>query len=548
MPINIAGSWEVSVSFYNPFALAQRFVISGADSGNGIYIGTNATPPINVTGNNWVVNMQACDDYDAKEDPTNLRFRWLNSTIERTPTRNENGYLVFELNAEDFVLDGSVDLQLTFKIPGNTSTGTGPAPVAIPETPILVAPPTIVPPTPPQAYIPPQPPTPTNLGVGKVFTKFDVSDKLPKQKIKTTHGIWLDTSGDPTGNLLTFFTSSTEYSSSYRRTVYQKEYDSCEAEPHFTIAYGHADGSGSRDLGGNDFYTPTKAVYGQYRLLCLPPSQRRFTIGSKTINHFYAINVARQRMGDKLDEGNLEINLHHLSGSEFLTGNGNRNAHTGSNVRLGSAGNVLRLIDDWTLDYNVDLASDAEFYQVLTSDKSKFAGDGGNYQYIVSGTLETGVYNRTNPQVYGLSYPSLGIIILDADLLDMSASFLSVTGSDVAGDNAVKLFTSLSGSALYTDASGDYLGFQSRKVKYSYVEQFFVRIKNQEYNFSNNPTFVTGSEGQIIDDFYVKPSVYFSEIGLYNDEKELLAIAKPSIPIYKDFTEEALIEVILSYE
>jgi hypothetical protein len=241
MPINITGNWEVSVSYYNPFALAQRFVIYGADSGNGTYIGTSATQPINVSGQSWGVDMQACDDYDAKDDPFNPRFRWINSTIERTPTRNENGYFVFELRAQDFVFDGSIDLELTFKIPGNVSVGTAPAPVApvIPETPILVAPPTIVPPSPPQAFIPPQPPTPTNLGVGKVFTKFDVSDKLPKQKIKTTHGIWLDANGDPTGNLLTFFTSSAEYSSSYRRTVYQKQYDSCEAEPHFTIAYGH---------------------------------------------------------------------------------------------------------------------------------------------------------------------------------------------------------------------------------------------------------------------------------------------------------------------
>lgn len=546
MPINIAGNWEVSVSFYNPFALPQRFVISGANTGNGTYIGTNATGIVNVTGQNWVVNMQASDDFDAKDDPTNPRFRWINSTIERTPTRTENGYYVFELQAQDFVFDGSYDLGLTFRqlIPVVVPPP-APPPVIVPPSP---PPPTIIPPSPPPVVIPPPVVQAPSLGVGKVFTKLDNSDKLPKQKIKTTHGIWLDSSGDPTGNLLTFFTSSTEYSSSYRRTVYQKEFESCASEPHFTIAYGHADGSGSRDLGGNDFYTPTKAVYGQYRLLCLPPEQKYFTIGSKTIKQFYAINVSQKRMGDKLDEGNLEINLHHLSGSQFLTGNGNRNAHTGSNVRLGSAGNVLRLIDDWNLDYEKDLSSDAEFYQVLNSSKSKFYGDGGSYQYIVSGTLETGVYNKTNPQVFGLSYPSLGIIILDADLLDMSASFLSVTGSDVAGDNSAKLLKSMSGSALYTDASGDYLGFQSRKVKYSYVEQFFIRLKNQEYNFSNNPTFVTGSEGQIIDDFYAKPAVYFTEIGLYNDNKELLAIAKPSVPIYKDFTEEALVEIILSYE
>jgi hypothetical protein len=300
-------------------------------------------------------------------------------------------------------------------------------------------------------------------------------------------------------------------------------------------------------LGGNDFYTPSKAVYGQYRNLCLDTGQRVFKIGNKEIKHFYAINVAQKRMGDQLDAGNIEINLHHLSGSQFLAGNGNRNAHTGSNVRVGTNGNILRLIDDYTLDYNLDLAKDAELYANLGDDRAKFVGECGPYQYIVSGNLETGVYNKTNPQVYGLSYPRLGVVILDADLLDASASFLTVMGSDVAGDNSAKLLLAMSASALYTDVSGDYLGFQSRKIKYSFREQVFVRVKSQEYNFSNNPTFVTGSEGQIIDDFYNNPTTYFTEIGLYNQNKELLAIAKPSNPIYKTFNEEALVGITINY-
>lgn len=546
MPITVSGTWEVSVSFYNPFALPQRFVISGADTGNGTYIGTNATSPINVAGQNWTVNMQACDDYDAKDDPYNPRFRWINSTIERTPTRQENGFFVFELQAQDFVFDGSYDLGLTFKIPGNVSVGTAPPPTPEPP-PVIITPPPVVVAPPPVIVPPPITPAPT-LGVGKVYTRFEDGDKLPKHAILTTEGIWVDQNGNPTGNMLTFHTCSTEYSSSYRKIIHQKECFTCESVPHFSIAYGHADGSGSRDLGGNDFYTPSKAVYGQYRLLCLPPTERYFKIGNRTIQHFYAINVYKDRMGDKLDAGNLEINLHHLSGSQFLTGNGNRNAHTGSNVRLGSAGNILRLIDDYTLDFDRDLSSTAEFYSGLNAEKSKLVGSSGTYQYIVSGTLETGVYNKSNPQVFGLSYPNLGIIILDADLLDASASFLTVTGSDVAGDNADKLLRSMSGSALYTDASGDYLGFQSRKYKYSYVEQYYVRVRNNEYNFSNNPTFVTGSEGEILEDFRTKPVTYISEIGLYNENKELLAIAKPSIPLYKSFTDESLIEILLHYE
>lgn len=558
MPIQIQGNWEVSVSFWNPFALPQRFQITGASAGNGIYIGNGDTVPVNVVGGNWVVNMQASDDYDAR-DTRGDNFRWFNSTIERTATRIENGYYVFDLRAQDFVNDGSYDLGLTFRqlipvVPPPPPPSPTPPPV-ITEPPVVVIPPPPPPsPTPPPivteppvVVIPPPIQPAPKLGVGKVYTLINDEDRIERERLITTHGIWLDQSGNATGNMLAFFTSSLETSGSFRTTVYQKQFDQCASDIHFTIAYGHKDGSGSRDLGGNDFYTPTKAVYGQYRNLCLPATERTFKIGTKEIKHFYAINVAQKRMGDQLDAGNLEINLHHLSGSQFLTGNGNRNAHTGSNVRLGAAGNILRLIDDYTLDYVTDLNRDADFYTVLGNERSKFYSESGPYQYIVSGTLETGVYNKSNPQVYGLSYPRLGIVILDADLLDASASFLTVTGSDVAGDNNAKLLLAMSASALYTDASGDYLGFQSRKIKHTFREQIFVRVKSQEYNFSNNPTFVTGSEGQIIDDFYNNPTTYFTEIGLYNQNKELLAIAKPSNPIYKNFNEEALVGITITY-
>ena len=43
------------------------------------------------------------------------------------------------------------------------------------------------------------------------------------------------------------------------------------------------------------------------------------------------------------------------------------------------------------------------------------------------------------------------------------------------------------------------------------------------------------------------PKSYITTIGLYNDANELLAVAKLSQPITKDFTKEALIKVKLDY-
>ncbi len=57
MPINMQGSWTVSVKSKSA-AFAQRFIISGAASGNGTYPGDVSTPPVAVTGDAWAITIQ----------------------------------------------------------------------------------------------------------------------------------------------------------------------------------------------------------------------------------------------------------------------------------------------------------------------------------------------------------------------------------------------------------------------------------------------------------------------------------------------------------
>src|SRR5262245_12068605 len=57
MAIPMQGSWTVSVKAKNA-DFPQRFIIAGADSGNGTYNGALATPPVLVTGANWRIQIQ----------------------------------------------------------------------------------------------------------------------------------------------------------------------------------------------------------------------------------------------------------------------------------------------------------------------------------------------------------------------------------------------------------------------------------------------------------------------------------------------------------
>jgi hypothetical protein len=76
----------------------------------------------------------------------------------------------------------------------------------------------------------------------------------------------------------------------------------------------------------------------------------------------------------------------------------------------------------------------------------------------------------------------------------------------------------------------------------------FVRSRNAEFNYSTNPSFISGSTGEVIFSYFINnPQVYPTTVGLYNDANELLAVAKLSRPLQKNFTKEALVRVKLDF-
>lgn len=398
--------------------------------------------------------------------------------------------------------------------------------------PPLIYTPEVSNPLPPD-YVVPVGPTPDppiiNVGSGKIFYRFQGDDIIPNQQEIVTRALWSNNEG----NLTIHVTSSAQSVSqkSYYYEITNSGSTGCPEEAQYSVVWGHKEGSGSTDSGAtvqlND--VPSRAVYGQYRLLCLAGTEERFVIDGTATDSIYAININRARMREYLDEGNLELNLAHLSGSQFIAGGGNNNAHTGSNVKLKGGGAILRLVDDSRIN------------------SATFTQAGEVYQ-MVSGSLEDGVYNSSAPHIYGLMYRRLGIIVLDGVKLNLSASFATVSGSEVAGDNAFKLYKSISGSAQYTDASGDRLGFQGRSAEKVKSTHYFCRVKNAESNFSNNPTFSSGSLGDLAHPSFINdPKVYITTVGLYNDRKELIAVAKLSKPLQKRFTNEALIKVKLDF-
>ena len=78
-------------------------------------------------------------------------------------------------------------------------------------------------------------------------------------------------------------------------------------------------------------------------------------------------------------------------------------------------------------------------------------------------------------------------------------------------------------------------------------QYYFVRAKNGEFNYSTNPSFIDANGNLMFTSMIDNPRTYITTVGLYNAQNELLAVAKLSQPIPKDFTKEALIKVKLDY-
>jgi hypothetical protein len=58
---------------------------------------------------------------------------------------------------------------------------------------------------------------------------------------------------------------------------------------------------------------------------------------------------------------------------------------------------------------------------------------------------------------------------------------------------------------------------------------------------------ISGSGDFVYSSLINNPQTYVTTVGMYNDNNELLAVAKMSKPLVKDFTKEALIRVKLDF-
>ena len=167
---------------------------------------------------------------------------------------------------------------------------------------------------------------------------------------------------------------------------------------------------------------------------------------------------------------------------------------------------------------------------------------------IYSGSLTNGFYTSSISVPWGLFYPNNGIILLSGrSLYSFNSVIVDRTPATSSGaipfsSNADILYMSISGSL---SIDSDLYSFKGTSFERIESQIIFVRIKSSDFNYTNNPSYVTGSNSLIKNELKNNYGgiTYITSIGLYDENKDLVAVAKFSRPIKKTIDKDMVIKI-----
>ena len=334
-----------------------------------------------------------------------------------------------------------------------------------------------------------------------------VADDFVVSADSITAGLWTD---NQTPTITTFFTSSTQAagnSGDYYLNVFS---NAATSSLEFAVNYGNQAGSGSIAYNSNvDGKSPSSTIYGQYRTLVLRDENLSFAFGGITSSDFWTISVERSRYKESLLPGSTTLLLSGSAGKISLTDN----SQVVNSVVFNDAGRVFQLVSGSAGNVNT------------SKNNSGYSTDSGSYGWFLP-DIATYILN---PRALSNDFADGGIGL---DAITTSAT------SSTTNPNPNLIYTAISGGLSFTANSQE-------TISSDFV---FCRPRSSEFNYSENPSFISGSTGEVIySNFITQPQVYITTIGMYNDSNDLLAVAKMSRPLLKDFTKESLVRVKLDF-
>lgn len=321
------------------------------------------------------------------------------------------------------------------------------------------------------------------------FARYNPEDSVVSSET-VVRGLW---SGD--SNALSTFITGNGYTE-YYLDVYQSATTISGSAVQFSIQYGHIYGSGSAPINSNiPGYSPSRIVYGQYRNLVYGTETTNFSFdGTNTAEQIYVINVSRDRYKQSLYPGSF-------------------------NLSLKNGSNTIKLTDD-----------------SKTTSLTRFLGENRIF-WIISGSNGSPYTSSASTTYYGMVLPDIGVVILNASG-SLSSYIAAANLTSSVANNHVNLYNAIS-------SSGTAFNLQSAEVVSS--RYFFTRVKNSEFNYTTNPSIIDTQGNLLYSSLINNPQTFITTVGMYNDNNELLGVAKLSKPLVKDFTKELLIRIKLDY-
>jgi len=167
-------------------------------------------------------------------------------------------------------------------------------------------------------------------------------------------------------------------------------------------------------------------------------------------------------------------------------------------------------------------------------------------------TIGTDMYWRA-----GLIYYQAGLAVLTSSVLSAKAAIggngflqnIGLTKLDFDGAG-----TTLTGSIIAQEisASADFLRHRVYNMQFNNTIElnstvYFCRAKHNEFNYSSNPTYLSGSQVRVKNESTDIPISYITSIGLYSADNQLLAVGKFSETVRKDSNIELTFRARLDY-
>tara|TARA_Y100000593_G_scaffold93385_1_gene188070 strand:+ start:584 stop:1708 length:1125 start_codon:yes stop_codon:yes gene_type:complete len=182
--------------------------------------------------------------------------------------------------------------------------------------------------------------------------------------------------------------------------------------------------------------------------------------------------------------------------------------------------------------------------------------------YTDSPAGEYTLLSSSKNQTAGLLFYQAGIAVLTSSLLiaqsgnanftPAAAGILQLTGAawntTVGGSEMIQAI--MTGSSI--TASCNEFRHRLKNVKFNNTTElhstiYYIRAHHNEFNYSGNPTYLSGSKIRVKTSTTEEPVSYITTVGMYSADNELLAVAKLSEPIKKTPNTDLTLRVRLDY-